>query len=82
MPWQDDCDEGWDPTIVRRALRDVEGLVLQPREFLSRYKLSYYPQRGGSRPTRRAQVRAREQFRPRLTSSTARNVILTSSRQG
>lgn len=32
----------WDPTLVRQALAEVNRLELQPAEFLSPYKISYY----------------------------------------
>ena len=39
--WTDHVDHLWKPIAVRRALRDLPGLVLQPKIEQSRFKLSY-----------------------------------------
>jgi mannosylfructose-6-phosphate phosphatase len=40
--WQRELDHGWDAARVRSALEGFDTLALQPEEFLSAYKVSYY----------------------------------------
>jgi len=40
--WKEQLPDGWDPELVRHALADFPGLVLQPERFLSPTKISYY----------------------------------------
>jgi mannosylfructose-6-phosphate phosphatase len=40
--WQEQLREGWDASAVRRALARFSDLTLQPAEFLSPLKVSYY----------------------------------------
>ena len=40
--WHDEIRDGWDAQRVKQALRGIDGLELQPAEFQSAYKLSYY----------------------------------------
>lgn len=40
--WARHIDHMWTPHRVRHALQDVPGLKLQPRQYQSRFKVSYY----------------------------------------
>jgi sucrose-phosphate synthase len=40
--WELHIDYLWNPRIIRRTLRDLPGMQLQPRLEQSRFKLSYY----------------------------------------
>lgn len=40
--WERHIDHLWTPGLVRKALRDIPGLTLQPKKFLSAFKVSYF----------------------------------------
>ena len=40
--WERHINHLWTPGLVRKALRDVPGLTLQPKKHLSHFKISYY----------------------------------------
>lgn len=40
--WTDHIDFMWKPRAIRRTLADFEGLKLQPKEFQTDFKISYY----------------------------------------
>ena len=40
--WERHINHLWTPGQVRKALRDIPGLALQPKKYLSHFKLSYY----------------------------------------
>jgi sucrose-phosphate synthase len=40
--WERHINHLWTPDQVRKALRDIPGLSLQPKKHLSHFKLSYY----------------------------------------
>ena len=40
--WERHINHLWTPGQVRKALRDIPGLTLQPRKFQSDFKISYY----------------------------------------
>ncbi len=40
--WSEHIDYQWNPRAVRRVLADIPGIILQPKEEQSLFKLSYY----------------------------------------
>lgn len=40
--WERHIDYLWNPRVIRRTLKGLEGMKLQPRVEQSRYKISYY----------------------------------------
>ena len=40
--WERHINHLWTPGQVRKVLRDIPGLALQPKKYLSHFKLSYY----------------------------------------
>ena len=40
--WERHINHLWTPGQVRKTLRDIPGLALQPKKYLSHFKLSYY----------------------------------------
>ncbi len=40
--WERHINHLWTPGLVRKALRDVPGLTLQPKKHLNNFKISYY----------------------------------------
>ncbi|MDD2941748.1 MAG: HAD-IIB family hydrolase [bacterium] len=42
LVWRRHIEKGWTPQLVRRALTDIPGIVLQPKEKQGRFKISYF----------------------------------------
>jgi len=40
--WHEEIDDHWDGEVVRNTLKDLDRLELQPEEFQSPFKISYY----------------------------------------
>ncbi len=61
--WARHIETGWTPTVVRRILDGIDGLVLQPKSERSRFKISYYidPQKAPPLEAIRQMLRQEEQ---------------------
>jgi sucrose-phosphate synthase len=61
--WTRHIEKQWTPNIIRRVLKEMPGLILQPKSHQSRFKISYYidPHLAPSLETIRQQLHQEEQ---------------------